>query len=66
MYKRQVFRHEKGIPHYTLGHSERVDRIFEIGEKLGNLHFCSNAYRGVGVNDCTKLAEETAERIAGK
>jgi len=62
----KVFRHEKGIPHYTLGHSERVDRIFEIGEKLGNLHFCSNAYRGVGVNDCTKLAEETAERIAGK
>ncbi len=62
----KVFRHERGIPHYTLGHSERVDRIFEIGEKLGNLHFCSNAYRGVGVNDCTKLAEETAERIAGK
>ncbi len=62
----KVFRHEKGIPHYTLGHSERVDRIFEIGEKLGNLHFCSNAYRGVGVNDCTKLAEETAERIAEK
>ena len=62
----KVFRHERGIPHYTLGHSERVDRIFEMGEKLGNLHFCSNAYRGVGVNDCTKLAEETAERIAGK
>ncbi len=62
----KVFKHEKGIPHYTLGHCERVDRIFEIGEKLGNLHFCSNAYRGVGVNDCTKLAEETAERIAGK
>ncbi len=62
----KVFRHEKGIPHYTLGHCERVDRIFEIGEKLGNLYFCSNAYRGVGVNDCTKLAEETAERIAKK
>lgn len=62
----KVFKHEKGIPHYTLGHCERVDRIFEIGEQLGNLHFCSNAYRGVGVNDCTKLAQETAERIAGK
>ncbi len=62
----KVFKHEKGIPHYTLGHSERVDKIFEIGEKLGNLHFCSNAYRGVGVNDCTKLAEETVERIIGK
>ena len=62
----KVFKHEKGIPHYTLGHCERVDRIFEIGEKLGNLHFCSNAYRGVGVNDCTKLAKETAEKIVGR
>ena len=62
----KIFKHKKGIPHYTLGHCERVDRIFEIGKKLGNLHFCSNAYRGVGVNDCTKLAQETAERIVEK
>ncbi|SMO46424.1 protoporphyrinogen oxidase [Balnearium lithotrophicum] len=59
----KVFKHEKGIPHYSLGHSERVDRIFELGRRIGNLHFCSNAYRGVGVNDCTKLAEETAKEI---
>ncbi len=59
----KVFKHEKGIPHYTLGHSERVERIFELGRRIGNLHFCSNAYRGVGVNDCTKLAEETAGEI---
>ena len=62
----RVFKHERGIPHYTLGHSERVDRIFEIGKKLKNLYFCSNAYRGVGVNDCTKLAEETAREILGE
>lgn len=59
----KIFKHEKGIPHYTLGHCERVDRIFQIAENLGNLYFCNNAYRGVGVNDCTKLAEETAQKI---
>jgi len=59
----KVFKHAKGIPHYTLGHCERVDRIFQIAENLGNLYFCNNAYRGVGVNDCTKLAEETVQKI---
>jgi len=59
----KIFKHEKGIPHYTLGHCERVDKIFQIAEKLGNLYFCNNAYRGVGVNDCTKLAEETVQKI---
>ena len=59
----RVFRHERGIPHYTLGHSERVERIFKRGRELGNLYFCNNAYTGVGVNDCTKAAQETAEEI---
>ncbi|WP_456420039.1 protoporphyrinogen oxidase [Thermovibrio sp.] len=59
----RVFRHERGIPHYTLGHAERVERIFKRGRELGNLYFCNNAYTGVGVNDCTKAAQETAEEI---
>ena len=59
----KVFRHERGIPHYTLGHSERVERIFSRAREIGGLYFCNNAYRGVGVNDCTKAAEETAEEI---
>jgi len=59
----KVFKHEKGIPHYTLGHSERVEKIFKLGRELGSLYFCNNAYKGVGVNDCTKLAEETAKAI---
>ncbi len=59
----RVFRHERGIPHYTLGHSERVEKIFKKGKELGNLYFCNNAYTGVGLNDCTKAAKETAEEI---
>ncbi len=59
----KVFRHERGIPHYTLGHSERVERIFSRARKIGGLYFCNNAYTGVGVNDCTKAAQETAEEI---
>jgi len=59
----KVFKHEKGIPHYTVGHAERVERAFGLAEKLGGLYFCNNAYTGVGVNDCTKAALETAVKI---
>ena len=59
----KVFRHEKGIPHYTIGHAEKVERIFKLGRELGNLFFCNNAYKGVGINDCTKSARETAEKV---
>jgi len=61
--KIKVFKHEKGIPHYTVGHAEKVERIFKIAKRVGNLLLCNNAYKGVGVNDCTKAAEETANEI---
>jgi oxygen-dependent protoporphyrinogen oxidase len=59
----KVFRHGKGIPHYTLGHSERVEEIFKLGKEIGGLYFCNNAYTGVGLNDCTRAAFETAQEI---
>jgi oxygen-dependent protoporphyrinogen oxidase len=61
--KIKVFKHRKGIPHYTVGHAERVGKIFKLSSKYLGLYLCNNAYTGVGVNDCTKAAEEVAERI---
>jgi oxygen-dependent protoporphyrinogen oxidase len=59
----RVFRHERGIPHYVVGHSQKVKRIFEIGRELGSLYFCNNAYTGVGINDCTKAGQDTALQV---
>jgi len=59
----RVFRHRRGIPHYTIGHVSRVDRIFSYAEKMGNLYLNSNAYRGIGLNDCVANAKSTAEEI---
>lgn len=61
--KVKVFKHEKGIPHYTVGHSERVKKIFKLSSTYSGLYLCNNAYTGIGVNDCTRAARETAERI---
>jgi oxygen-dependent protoporphyrinogen oxidase len=60
-----VFKHEKGIPHYTIGHSERVERVFQLLKKHKGLFLCNNAYTGIGVNDCTRAGMETAKAVLG-
>jgi oxygen-dependent protoporphyrinogen oxidase len=59
----RVFRHEKAIPMYTLGHSERLATLDKAEDKYRGLFFAGNAYRGVGLNDCVKDAYSVAEKI---
>lgn len=58
-----VFKHPRGIPQYTLGHTERVEAIFKMGKELGGLFFHSNAYMGVGLNDCIGYAIERSQEV---
>jgi oxygen-dependent protoporphyrinogen oxidase len=60
---RKIYRYEQGIPQYTLGHRERRQRIEELAAKHPQLHFVGNAYYGVGLNDCVKLAHRVAGTI---
>ncbi len=59
----KVFKHSKGIPHYTVGHLERVEEIFKKVETHQGLYLNSNAYKGVGVNDCVYNSLKTAEAV---
>jgi oxygen-dependent protoporphyrinogen oxidase len=59
----RVFRHEKAIPMYTLGHSERLAALDRAEGKYRGLFFAGNAYRGVGLNDCVKDAYSVAEEV---
>ncbi|WP_457567792.1 protoporphyrinogen oxidase [Desulfurobacterium sp.] len=61
-----VFKHPKGIPHYTVGHVEKVNEIFKLASKHKGLLLNSNAYRGVGVNDCVYNAMKTAESVVSE
>ncbi|MGA2193031.1 MAG: protoporphyrinogen oxidase [Nitrospirota bacterium] len=61
----KIFRHEKAIPMYTLGHSERLDRLDAAERKHPGLFFGGNALRGVGLNDCVKDAYAVAEKVMG-
>lgn len=58
----EVRRYPGAMPHYTLGHQDRVAEIFNRVASLGGLSLCGNGYRGIGLPDCIALGEEAARR----
>ncbi len=58
-----IFRWERGIAQYTLGHLDRV-RAAEAATAGTGVHLAGSSYRGVSVNDCIKHARATATRVA--
>ncbi|MFQ5720790.1 MAG: protoporphyrinogen oxidase, partial [Acidobacteriota bacterium] len=60
-----VARYPLSLPHYTVGHLERVDRIDDRVRGVPGLALAGNAYRGVGVPDCVRSGEAAADALAG-
>ncbi len=61
----RVYRWQAGIPQFTMGHRERRRRIEELAARRVGMYVVGNAYYGVGLNDCVKMARGVAERIRG-
>lgn len=59
----RVVRHTKSMPQYTIGHLDRVRRIFELMTTVQGIELAGNAYHGVGLPDSIESAERAAERI---
>lgn len=59
----RIFRHQKAIPQYNVGHAARLDAIDQCLEKHPGLILTGNAFRGVSLNDCVVNAVKTAEKI---
>jgi len=62
----RVYRHEKAIPQYNIGHSSRLKTIDDMLLKHRDLYLTGNAYRGIGVNDCIDNSYKLAKSITGK
>ncbi|MBV8897403.1 MAG: protoporphyrinogen oxidase [Acidobacteriaceae bacterium] len=60
----RVERWPNSMPQYVVGHGARQVRIAETVSQSPGLHLAGNAYNGVGVPDCVRLAKETANTIA--
>jgi oxygen-dependent protoporphyrinogen oxidase len=57
----RVFRHEKAIPQYTVGHGARLTALEERLEAFPGLFLAGNSYRGISLNDCVASAVKAAE-----
>lgn len=58
-----VHRLPRSMPQYVVGHRERCSRIAELLTGYPGLFLTGNAYEGVGIPDCVRLAKETANRV---
>jgi oxygen-dependent protoporphyrinogen oxidase len=59
----RIFRWERGIPQFKLGHRERRARIEQLVSRHPGLYIAGNAYYGVGLNECVKMAYKVAQLI---
>ncbi|MEK7775258.1 MAG: protoporphyrinogen oxidase [Candidatus Zixiibacteriota bacterium] len=59
----RIYRLERGIPQYVIGHADRIERIENELQKLGKLYLTGNAYYGVGLNDCIKQSHRVAQGL---
>jgi oxygen-dependent protoporphyrinogen oxidase len=59
----KIFRHEKAIPQYTVGHSKRLEEIEEVLKEYPGLFITGNAFKGIGINDCTRNAPIVARKV---
>ena len=61
----RVYRWQRGIPQYTIGHIQRRTHLEELVRRHPGLYLVGNAYYGVGLNDCVKMAHGVARQIRG-
>jgi len=61
----RVYRWEKGMPQYTLGHLGRVDAIEDRLAATPGLGLAGGGLRGVGVPNCLESGEKAVSKILG-
>ncbi len=60
----RVYRWPAGMPQYTVGHVARMTGVFEQLRQLPALALAGAPYRGVGMPDVVRQANQAAEEVA--
>lgn len=61
----QIYRHEKAIPQYIVGHDRRLDGLSDQLCRHPGLFLTGNSYRGIGLNDCVAAAHRSVGEVLG-
>jgi oxygen-dependent protoporphyrinogen oxidase len=56
---------DRAMAQYPVGHAEIVDQIRGRAAGVPGLHLIGNAYEGIGIPDCIRIARNAARLIAG-
>lgn len=59
----RVYRWEKAMPQYIVGHQDRINRIEESLSKYPGLCVTGSAYKGIGISDCITTSRKAAEHV---
>ena len=59
----RIFRHQRAIPQYVVGHAVRLAAINEQLKAHPGLILTGNAFFGVGLNDCVNAANIAGEEV---
>lgn len=58
----RIYRWEKSMPQYRLGHAQKLAQLEEGLLRYPGLYITGCAYRGIGISDCINDGEITAEK----
>jgi protoporphyrinogen/coproporphyrinogen III oxidase len=59
----KVYRWNKGMPKYTVGHLDRITLLDRTLSTHPGLHLIGCSYKGIGIGDCVHEAQIAAEKI---
>ncbi|GAA3330032.1 hypothetical protein GCM10020331_080910 [Ectobacillus funiculus] len=58
-----VSRWQEAMPQYTVGHKERMAKLYEFMEReLPGVYLAGSSYAGAGIPDCIDQAEAVVEK----
>jgi oxygen-dependent protoporphyrinogen oxidase len=61
-----IHRWPDSMPQYIVGHTERRQKIARLLEDYPGLFLTGNAYDGVGIPDCIRLAQDISKQVASR
>ncbi len=61
----RVYRWIDGMPQYTMGHIDRVERIEKAAALVPTLGLAGGAYRGIGIANCIESGEQAVTKVLG-
>ncbi len=60
----RVFKWQRAMPQYRVGHLDRMDRVDKLMQQAPGLYVAGAAFRGVGLPDCVREGTQAADKAA--